>query len=286
MKSPVAGMKVSSEPAKMPGQRERQRDAAERRHPARVEVGRRLDQPPVDLLQRHVERQDHERQEVVGDARDHGRARGQQPPVVAHQPDFAHALDHPAAVGQDQLPGHRPQHVGREERQDDQQQDQVLVAAGLERREVGEREADDQAQHGRRRGVADRADELDVVVLDRLRVGAEGPVERVAGLGVARLQRHVDLVDQRDREEHDQPQQPRPEEEPGQQLAAPAQRQPEHQPTASIATRPSPSPWPPASSARPSARARGTGAAWPRSRPAGRSAGSSRASDPSSRGSP
>ena len=286
MKSPVGRDEGQQRAGEDAGQRQRQRDAAERRHPARIEVGRGLDQPPVDLLERHVQRQDHEGQEVVGDARDHGRARGQQPPVLAHQPDVAQALDHPAGVGEDQLPRHRPQHIGREERQDDQQQDQVLVATGLEGGEVREREADDQAQHGRRRGVADRADELDVVVLDRVRVGAEGPVERVAGLRVARLQRHVDLVDQREREEHDQPQQPRPEEQPGKELAAPAQRQPEHQPTASIATRPSPSPWPPASSARPSATAPGTGAAWPRSRRAGRSAGCSRASDPSSRGSP
>src|SRR3954451_11801399 len=37
-----------------PGQRERHGDLPERGRPARVEVGGRLDQPPVDLLQRHV----------------------------------------------------------------------------------------------------------------------------------------------------------------------------------------------------------------------------------------
>ena len=109
MKSPFAGMKVSSEPAKMPGSASGSVMAAKSRHPARVEIGRGLDQPPVDFSSEDIQRQDHEWQEVVGDARDHGGTRGQQPPVLAHQPDVAQALDHPAGVGQDQLPRHRPQ---------------------------------------------------------------------------------------------------------------------------------------------------------------------------------
>ena len=56
MKSPQAGMKVSSEPARCRAARAR-RDLAEGGRAARVEVGRRLDQALVDLLQRHVQRQ-------------------------------------------------------------------------------------------------------------------------------------------------------------------------------------------------------------------------------------
>ena len=112
-------MNVSSEPAKMPGHGQRERDADERladqvgpddraddgaRDPERersvlhdhadddaehatddgsgdralrpprpgVQVLRRLQESPVDLLERHVQRQRHERQEVVGDTGDDG----------------------------------------------------------------------------------------------------------------------------------------------------------------------------------------------------------------------
>src|SRR3712207_7702187 len=46
-------------------------------------------------------------------------------------------------VGQDRLPRHRPHQVRREERQDDQQQHQVLPAPRLEGDEVRERERDE-----------------------------------------------------------------------------------------------------------------------------------------------
>jgi hypothetical protein len=219
MKSPHAG-----EDAR---ERERQRHLAERGGAVRVEVGGRLDEPPVDLLQRHVQRQRHERQEVVGDAGDHGRARGQQPPVRAEDADVAQPGDHPAVVGQDQLPGDRPQHVGHEERQDHQQQHQALEAPGLERDEVRQREPDHQAQHGGDAGVEDRAPELRVVGGDRVPVVVHRPLQRVAVLGIAGHQRHAGLVDQRVGEEDQQPEQAGAQEQPGQQPPARRQREPQ-----------------------------------------------------------
>ena len=281
MKSPHAGMNVSSEPAKMPGSASGSVIFAERGRPAGVEVGRRLDQPLVDLLQRDVQRQRHEGQEVVGDARDHRRARGQQPPLVADHPDALQRVHDEPVVGQDQLPAHRPQHVADEERQDDQQQHQVPVPARLERDEVRQRERDHEAQDRRRRGIADRAQEVLAVLADDVRVGRERPVEDVAGLRIAGLQRHVELVDQRDREEDDQPQQTGPQEEPGHELPAPVQRQAEHR-----ARRRSPSPSPPASRARPPGRGSGRRRSSSGPPAAGRSARCWRSPDRSSRALP
>ena len=89
MKSPAAGMNVSSVPAKTPGQRERQRHPQERLRLARVEVLGGLDQPVVDLLERDVQRQRHEGQEVVGDARDDGGRRREQAAVLAQDVQVA-----------------------------------------------------------------------------------------------------------------------------------------------------------------------------------------------------
>ena len=80
MKSPAAGMKVSRRAGEHARQRQRQDDLAERRARRRVEVLGRLEQAEVDLLQAHVDRQDHERQEVVGEAADHRPGVFEQPP--------------------------------------------------------------------------------------------------------------------------------------------------------------------------------------------------------------
>ena len=87
MKSPAAGMKVSSVPGDDPGRGQRERHAQERLALARVEILRRLEQPRVDLLERDVERQGHEGQEVVGDPGDHGERRREQAAVVAEDAD-------------------------------------------------------------------------------------------------------------------------------------------------------------------------------------------------------
>ena len=225
MKSPSAGMNVSSVPGEHPGERQRERHLAERGGAAGVEVGRGLDEPPVDLLERHVQRQRHEGQEVVGDARDDRRPRGQQAAVVGDEPDVLRAVQDPPVVGEDRLPGDGPDDVAREERQDDEQQQDVLPAPGLEGDEVRQRERDDQAQHGRRRRVAERALQLARVVRDRVRV--DGPVERLAEprVRVAGLQRDPQLVDDRDGEEHDEPQHAGRQQDVRQQGAPAAQRE-------------------------------------------------------------
>ena len=137
MKSPTAGMNVSSVPGDDAGQRERQRDPQERLRPARVEILRRLDQPHVDLLERHVERQRHEGQEVVGDPRDDGDRGGEQPAVLAEDADRLEHVDDDALVGEDRLPGERPDQVGDEEGRDDEEEEQVLPAPAAERDPVG-----------------------------------------------------------------------------------------------------------------------------------------------------
>ncbi len=207
------------------GRGERERHLAEGRPATRVEVGRRLDEAAVHALERRVQRERHERQEVVGDAGDHGARRREQPPVVAEQAQRLHRVDDPAVVGEDRLPGHGPHDEAREERQDDQQQHEVAPAPRLERHEVGEREGDDQAQHRRRARVDQRAHEL----IDVLRhgVGVDAPVPRLreAVVRVARLQRHPELGDDRDRVEERQPDQARRDEQDRQQGTAAAQRQ-------------------------------------------------------------
>ena len=87
--------------------RERQGDAQEDVAPAAVEVVARLQQAVVDPLQRGVERQDHERQEVVGDACHHRERRVEQAAVLAQDPDRLQRVDHEPGVGQDRLPRER-----------------------------------------------------------------------------------------------------------------------------------------------------------------------------------
>ena len=76
-------MKVSSVPATTPGidsGRVTLRNAVQ---PAGVQVACRLQQPGVEPLQARVERQHHERQEVVRQPGDHRDRGGQQPAVGA-----------------------------------------------------------------------------------------------------------------------------------------------------------------------------------------------------------
>ena len=60
--SPHIGMKTSSAPAIDAGQRQRQGHAPERAARPAAEIGRGLEQRRIELLQRGVERQHHERQ--------------------------------------------------------------------------------------------------------------------------------------------------------------------------------------------------------------------------------
>ena len=95
MKSPAAGNEREQRPGHDPGRGERQRDAEERLALARVEILGRLEQAGVDLLERDVERQRHEGQEVVGDPRDDGDGRREQPPVGPEDVDVAQEARRP-----------------------------------------------------------------------------------------------------------------------------------------------------------------------------------------------
>ncbi len=69
----------------------------------------------------------------------------------------------------------RPQQEAGEERRDDEEQQQALVAAAPERDEVGEREAEQEAQQRGEAAERDRADELVPVLRDLLGVDGEVP---------------------------------------------------------------------------------------------------------------
>ena len=209
MKSPAAGMNVSSVPAMTPGARERQRHAQEGLRAGRVQVLGRLDQPLVDLLQCHVERERHEGQEVVGDARDHRGRGGEQPPVVGHEPERLHDADDESVVREDVLPGQRPDQVRDEERGDDEEQEQVLPAPAAERDPVGQRVRDEEREDRGDPRVLERADELLLVGAEGLRVVLPGPGERVPDAHRPLLQRRVPEVVERDDEEEEQEGDPR-----------------------------------------------------------------------------
>ena len=56
MYSPIDGMKTNRNAATMPGAAIGSVILRKRREPARAEVGRRLEQPPVDVLERDEDR--------------------------------------------------------------------------------------------------------------------------------------------------------------------------------------------------------------------------------------
>ena len=85
-----------------------------------------------------------------------------------------------AVVGEDRLPGERPDQVGDEEGRDDDQQQQVLPAAAAERDPVRDRVADHEREQRRDPRVLERADELGAVVRDRVPVVAPRPREGVS----------------------------------------------------------------------------------------------------------
>ena len=210
-------MNVSSEPAKTPGSASGQRDPPEGGRPVRVQVLGGLDEPVVDLLERHVERQDHERQEVVGDPGDLGDGRAQEAERARQDPQ--RVLQRPedrALVTQQDLPADRADQEAGEERRDDEEQDQVLVAAAPERDRVGDREPDEQAQDRRDPAVEDRVEELLPEGLEPLAIGVERPGDREPFLDGARRDRVREHLDRRDDEEEDQEQQARRQQDVGQ----------------------------------------------------------------------
>ena len=149
----------------------------------RVEVLRRLHQSPVDLLEAHVDRQDHERQEVVREPAEHGHRGVEQPAARLHQVQMLQQPDGRAAVVEDRLPGERADEERREEGQDDQAEQQVLEPAAPEGDDVGERVAERERHQRRGDGVVQRAQEMSAVVAQGVAVrrtsGRSAPVTEV-----------------------------------------------------------------------------------------------------------
>ena len=179
----------------MPGHRERQRDAPERRERARAEIARGLDVALVDAVEGRVERQDEER-DVAVDERDHdGRRLPVEPAaVLRQQPELleqrldAEVVQEPRApaVGREQVdPRQHAHQVVDPERQDEQQQHERAPAAGVARRVVRDGVADQQRERHRERDVRhgaheDREERAALPdVAQRLDQVADVPVERV-----------------------------------------------------------------------------------------------------------
>ena len=115
-------------------------------------------------------------------------------------------VDDEAVVGEDRLPGEGPDQVRDEEGRDEEEQEQVLPAAAAEGDPVCDRVADDERECRRDACVLERPDELRAVVPDRVPVVPPRPGERVAEVDVARLQRLVGEIAERNDEERRQPQ--------------------------------------------------------------------------------
>ena len=172
---------------------------------ARVEVLRSLEHSFVDLLERDVQRQCHERQEVVGDACDNGRRGREEPPARPEHVETLERIHDEPVVREDRLPGERPDQIGDEERRDDEKQQEVLPPSAAKGDPVGDGITDQQCEQRRDSRVLERADELGAVVPDRVPVVSPRPGERVPEVDVAGLQRLVREEAQRDEEEHREP---------------------------------------------------------------------------------
>ena len=202
-------MKVSRTPARIPGAESGRVTLQERGARRGVQVLRGLDQPSVEPLEIGVDRQDHEREEVVGEPGDHRPGRVEDPAGVAEQADAAQGLDQRALVGEDRLPGERPDQVGGEEGGDDGEQDQALPAPGAEGDRVCERVGDRESQHRGDGAVCERAHELLAVGRERIAEVPERPVEDEAVLERAALERDDAHEEHRHDEEEAEPQRPR-----------------------------------------------------------------------------
>ena len=136
-------MKTNRNAANTPGSGQRQRHAAERLPAARAEVARRLEQAPVEALERDEDRQRDERQPDVAE-HEHDRE-----PAVEQLRDRVVGRAQTRSrrgtmlitplIAEDHLPGEHAQQVARQERRDQQQQEDVLPLRAREREVVRER---------------------------------------------------------------------------------------------------------------------------------------------------
>ena len=150
------------------GQRQRQRDAQEAPQRAVAEIGRRLDQRAVDLLQRDEDRQDRERRPGVGqrDAPRRWCCRGRRSTGSSMMPSPIRPELSTPLIAEDHLPRHHPQQIARPERDGDQEQPQRLVPAAVEGDVVGDRIGQDDGEQADQRRDPQRAHEQ--VAVDRL----------------------------------------------------------------------------------------------------------------------
>jgi hypothetical protein len=114
--------------------------------------------------------------------------------------------DDESVVGENRLPGKRPNEIRHEERRDDEQQQQVLPAAAPERDPVCDGITEHEGEQRRDPGVLEGPDELRAVVAKGIPVVAPRPREGVTDVEVPRLQRLVCQKAERDHEEDAQPQ--------------------------------------------------------------------------------
>ena len=169
-----------------PGKRQRHHDLAECRRRRRIQIHRGIDQTNVDLFETHVDRQNHERQKVVGEAAD-DRRRGVQQLAVVHdvQPlehtrevKRAHHTGHRTLVGEDVAPGEGSNEIRREERNHDQTEQDVSVLATPKSNDVRERITDGDREDRRNTRIGETADELRPKIGERGAVVTPVPRER------------------------------------------------------------------------------------------------------------
>ena len=133
---------------------QRQRHLDERAQPAGAEVLAGLPQRRIEPVERHEQREDHERQVVVDDAELHGLAGVEEADRRVAQADRLHPVRQEAVGAEHDAPRDRADQEARPERHDDEaEQHAPPPRRHLHRQPVGEREGDHEAQR--------RADERD-----------------------------------------------------------------------------------------------------------------------------
>ena len=189
------------------GQRERQRHLEERGPRAGVQVAARLDVAQVEPLERGVDRQAHERDEVVGEAEDDGDRRAGDVGVLRHDvsacrnettgPSSLRICFQARVRSRNEMKNGAITIVERERLPE-------RVAAQLDADEVRERIAEQQGEDRRDRRVRERPDDVRQVGLHDRDVVL--PLERVVVLAdvaelAGRLEARQDQGDERDQEE-------------------------------------------------------------------------------------
>ena len=139
-----------------PGQRHREDHPPEGVGERRVEVAGGVEEVRGDPLEAHVDRQEGEGQEVVDEPPDDRRRRVEDLAVGGEVQRVEHAdqvqrlgePEHRTVVGEQRLPGDRPQQEAGEERHHHQPEQQVAPATHLEGDEVGQRVRQQDAHDG------------------------------------------------------------------------------------------------------------------------------------------